>query len=51
VRDLFAVIVNERADRGYLVTTAGISDQAHRWARGKPLELIDGEKLVRLAVD
>ncbi|MDW8098680.1 MAG: restriction endonuclease [Anaerolineae bacterium] len=51
VRDLYAVIIHEGADRGYLVTTANISPQAHRWARGKPIELIDGEKLVRLASD
>lgn len=51
VRDLYGVIIHERADRGYLVTTGGISRQAHRWARGKPLELIDGDKLVRLASD
>ena len=49
VRDLYGVIIHERADRGYLVTTANISEQAHRWARGKPLELIDGEQLARLA--
>lgn len=51
VRDLYAVIIHEGADRCYLVTTAGISPQAHRWARGKPIELIDGERLVRLASD
>jgi restriction system protein len=51
VRDLYGVITGERADRGYLVTTANISEQAQRWARGKPLELIDGEKLVLLAED
>lgn len=51
VRDLYGVIIHERADRGYLVTTANISEQAHRWARGKPLELIDGERLARLAQD
>ncbi len=51
VRDLFGVMVHENADRGYLVTTGGISAQAHRWARGKPIELIDGQKLVQLAAD
>ncbi len=51
VRDLYGVIIHERADRGYLVTTANISEQAFRWARGKPLELIDGEQLARLAQD
>lgn len=51
VRDLYGVLIHENADRGYIVTTAGISAQARRWARGKPIELIDGQKLVRLAVD
>ncbi|HEY65507.1 MAG TPA: restriction endonuclease [Caldilineae bacterium] len=51
VRDLFGVLIHERADRGYLVTTANISRQARLWARGKPIELIDGERLVQLAAD
>ncbi|MBC8450450.1 MAG: restriction endonuclease, partial [Chloroflexi bacterium] len=37
------------ADLGFLVTTGSISRAARTWAQGKPLELIDGERLVRLA--
>lgn len=51
VRDLFGVIMHDGADRGYLVTTGRISHQARRWARGRPLELIDGERLVQLATE
>ncbi|MCD6290480.1 MAG: restriction endonuclease [Anaerolineae bacterium] len=51
VRDLFGVIMHDGADRGYLVTTGHISRQARRWARGRPIELIDGERLVQLAME
>jgi restriction endonuclease Mrr len=37
------------ADLGFLVSTGSMSRAASAWARGKPLELIDGERLVRLA--
>lgn len=49
VRELYGTVAAEDAFLGYLVTTGRISDAARRWAQGKPLELIDGERLVRLA--
>jgi restriction system protein len=49
VRDLYGTLVHENADRGWLVTTGGISRQARTWANGKPIELWDGQKLVELA--
>lgn len=49
IRDLYGTVLHEAASLGYLVTTAGISQAARRWAQGKPLELIDGDRLVRLA--
>ena len=49
VRELYGTVAGEDAFLGYLVTTGRISDAARRWAQGKPLELIDGERLVRLA--
>lgn len=49
VRDLYGTMLHVGADLGFLVTTGSISQAARSWARGKPLELIDGERLVRLA--
>lgn len=49
VRELFGTTIHERAGRGFLVTTADISSMSRRWAKGKPLSLIDGEALTKLA--
>jgi len=49
VRDLYGTVLHVGADLGFLVTTGHISRAARIWARGKPLELIDGQRLVRLA--
>jgi restriction system protein len=49
VRDLFGTLVHENADRSWLVTTGGISRQAHQWSTGKPIELWDGQRLVDYA--
>ena len=49
VRDLYGTVLHVGADLGFLVTTGNISRAARIWARGKPLELIDGQRLVRLA--
>lgn len=49
VRELYGVMQHEAAPRGFLVTTGSISAAAGRWAQGKPIELIDGARLARLA--
>lgn len=49
VRDLFGVMEHENVQRGFLVTTGRISQEAELWAQDKPIELIDGEQLVKLA--
>jgi restriction system protein len=49
VRELFGTLIHERAMRAFLVTTAEISEAAERWARGKPITLIDGRTLVEIA--
>ena len=48
VRDLYGTVLHENVALGYLITTAKISQPARLWAQGKPLELIDGDRLVRL---
>jgi hypothetical protein len=49
VRDLYGVMQHEGVARGFLVTTGSISAAAGRWAQDKPIELIDGPRLERLA--
>ncbi|MBX3013279.1 MAG: restriction endonuclease [Caldilineaceae bacterium] len=49
VRELYGTMIHAGAARAYLVTTAEISADARRWAAGKPIELIDGTRLVQLA--
>ena len=48
VRDLFGVVHAENANKGILITTSAFTSQAKDFAEGKPLELIDGEKLKTL---
>ena len=48
VRDLYGTMIHFEASYAYLVTTGAISDEARRWAVGKPIELIDGRELVEI---
>lgn len=48
VRDLFGTVQNEGASKGFLVTTSAFGPDAHRFAKGKPLTLIDGSQLLGL---
>jgi restriction system protein len=47
VRDLFGTVQNEGASKGILVTT-GYGKAAFEFAKGKPLELLDGANLLHL---
>lgn len=49
VRELLGVVTAEAADRGILVATSGFTRDAVEFAAGKPLQLIDGEALIKLA--
>ncbi|MEZ4670187.1 MAG: restriction endonuclease [Anaerolineae bacterium] len=48
VRDFYGVVQHEKADKGIIFTTGKFSSPAYNWARGKPLNLYDGAKLVEL---
>lgn len=48
VRDLYGTMQNEGANKGILVTTPGYGAASHEFAKGKPLELIDGGHLLFL---
>lgn len=49
VRGLFGTLLHEAAHHAFLVTTADVSDAARNWAAGKPITLIDGPTLVKIA--
>ncbi len=49
VRELLGVVTAEGADRGILVATSGFTRDALEFAAGRPLQLLDGEALVKLA--
>ena len=49
VRELFGTMIHERVHHAFLVTTAEISDAAREWAASKPMTLIDGPALVKIA--
>lgn len=48
VRDLFGTMHNEGASKGILVTTSGYGSATFEFAKGKPIELIDGANLLYL---
>lgn len=49
VRELYGTMIHTGADRAYLATTAEISHDARAWAAGKPIILLDGERLEQLS--
>ncbi len=49
VRDLYGTVIHNGVDMGYLVTTGKISNMAREWAAGKPLILVDGDRLIRFS--
>ncbi|MBE0695831.1 MAG: restriction endonuclease, partial [Anaerolineaceae bacterium] len=48
VRELYGTMVSEKARRAILVTSAEITPPAETWARGKPIQLIDGHQFLNL---
>src|SRR3984893_15001631 len=51
VRDLFGTVQNEGASKGIFVTTSGYGKAAFDFAKGKPLELLDGGNLLHLLAE
>lgn len=45
VRDLYGVVMDQRANKGVLITTSDFTAQAYNFAKGKNLELINGDLL------
>lgn len=49
VRDLYGAMIHNKARRAMLVTSGSISHPAEVWAKGKPIDLIDGHELMSWA--
>ena len=49
VRDLYGTALHEGAAHAFLVTAGDISEAACAWAEGKPITLVDGNRLFELA--
>lgn len=49
VRELYGTMIHAGAAHAFLTTSNGISAEARSWARGKPIDLIDGYQLEALA--
>ena len=49
VRDLYGTMIHSGAAYAYLVTNSTFSEEAREWAAGKPIELIDGRRLLELS--
>jgi restriction system protein len=48
IRELYGVLMAEHADRAIFVTTGGYTREAEQFAKGKPIQLIDGAGLCEL---
>ncbi len=48
IRDLYGVLHHLGADRAALITSGTFSNQAVQWAKGKPIDLITGQRLLEI---
>lgn len=50
IRDLYGVVHSKNANKGLLITNSTFTEEAKKFAEGKQLELVDGEKLRSLLI-
>ena len=48
VRDLYGSLMNEGANKGILVTTSDYGPDSYKFAKGKPIQLLNGSNLLHL---
>ena len=48
VRELYGIMASRKANRGIVVTYGSFTQDAKDFANGKPLDLVDGQKLMAL---
>jgi restriction system protein len=46
VRDLYGTVMNEGANKGILITTAGFGADSYEFVKDKPISLVDGQNLL-----
>ncbi|MEO6992668.1 MAG: restriction endonuclease [Lacunisphaera sp.] len=46
VRELFGVMAADKVTNGAFFTTGEFTTEAHEWAKGKPLDLVDGREFL-----
>ena len=51
VRELYGVVIAEGATGGVVISSGTFTQEARDFARGKPLELLDGSELLRLIAE
>ncbi len=48
VKRFYKLILSDNAERGYIITTSDFGEEALKFVKGKPIELIDGKELLKL---
>lgn len=48
IRDLYGVVTDRKASKGVLITNSTFTSASIKFAEGKPIELMDGNKLINL---
>ena len=51
VRDLYGVVMDQRANKGILITPSDYTQQAYDFAKGKNIELINGSALKKIIAE
>lgn len=51
VREIFGVQIHEHAHRSIVITSGHFTREAHDFAAGKPMQLVDGSELLRMVRD
>lgn len=51
LREIFGVLTSEGADAAVVITTGNFTRDAHAFAAGKPVALIDGQQLLAMVKD
>lgn len=46
VREMLGILTREKADRVVIIVTGGFTKEAVEWAKGQPIELVDGFTLI-----
>ena len=50
VKRFYKLILSDNAERGYVITTSGFAEDAQKFVKGKPIELINGKEFLNLVI-